>query len=46
MDSTKTQPAPYPQPSSILWGEQILMSSLDTAHRKLSTAPKDKYQDQ
>ena len=44
--SIKTQPAPWPQPYTILQRKQIWMYSLDTDHRKVSTTSEYKYQDQ
>ena len=41
-----TQPAPSPQPSTNLQGDKIRMSGFDTAHRKLSNTPEDRFQDQ
>ena len=46
MVSTNAQPEPYPQPSSNLWGKQICISGLDTAHRQFVITTKYKFQDQ
>ena len=39
-----TQSESLPQPSSILWGDQIHMFSLNTSHRNISNTPKVKFQ--
>ena len=43
--SATTQPAPLKINSSSLWGKQIYISGLDTAHRYFSITPKDRCQD-
>ena len=44
--SLNTQPPPSSWPSTNLWGKKIRISGLDTAYRKFSNTPKDKFQDQ
>ena len=44
MASKYSQPAPLPQPSSILCGDQIRMSGLYMYHRNFSITLDDKYQ--
>ena len=44
--SLNTQPAPSTKTSTSLWGKQICMSVLDTAHKKIHNTPEEKFQDQ
>ena len=41
--SSIIQPGPFPEPSTILRGNQICMSDLYMDHRKFAITPKDRY---